>query len=892
MLTKPAATIGGEGRGMDGLEDEIALAINHIGLRTGIAAPEHVDQMFALRGQCTDGSIGERLPPQRGMAVGLMGPDGQRGVEQQYTLFSPARQVAREWYGRAEVLLNFLEDVLQRGRKLDAVLHREAESVSLTRLMVGILSDDDHLDLVEGTKVEGVEDERTWRIACRRPIFLTDSSSELSEVRFVELTLQVRFPRGFYLYIHNLSQFCCKDRKKIVSLQAKSKDMFAFWKKKDKYGYPHSFAKRLTWRIMLRMLIIMGIPTFLVFWFGSGMVEVGAEALSNRLVKGEYEEIRRITSDVYVASVNTAPVIEENLNQPDKMIAIMKRMLETNPRIRSCGISFVEGYYPQKGRWYCPYAVRRDSATVETQILGDKDNDYLNAGWFKEALSRDEGYWGKAFFDSKDKETPLVSYNMPIHDKQNKTVAILGVDLSLDWLNNRVQVFSRKGSNDSLSIVIDNDSTDGNWEAQYNMYFFLADSTGTLLIHPDKKRIVNEKLQSYVTKDPDSITQKILGLKSGQTEENDYVLEDEDVFITYKPIKYTSWTLGLVIPTLFIKVFGYVIGGMMIAMILIGLLVVYFFGRRVIKKAVKPLKQLAVSANEVAKGNFDTPLPALKSRDEVHLLRDSFEQMEKSLTNYVEELKTTTAQKASIESELKVAHDIQMSMLPKTFPPFPERSDIDVYGTLTPAKGVGGDLFDFYIRDEKLFFCIGDVSGKGIPAALIMAVTRSLFRNISSYASQPSAIVYALNNALSEGNDNNMFVTLFVGVFDLQTGMLQYCNAGHDSPLLVGRDVGVLPCQSNLPVGVIYDFKYSQQEARIDPETTVFLFTDGLNEAENISHAQFGDMRIQNVAKRVLAKGEHQPINIIYEMSEAVRAFVGEAEQSDDLTMLAIQYKV
>ena len=137
-----------------------------------------------------------------------------------------------------------------------------------------------------------------------------------------------------------------------------------------------------------------------------------------------------------------------------------------------------------------------------------------------------------------------------------------------------------------------------------------------------------------------------------------------------------------------------------------------------------------------------------------------------------------------------------------------------------------------------------------------------------------------------------MFVTLFVGVFDLQTGMLQYCNAGHDAPLLVGRDVGVLPCQSNLPVGVIYDFKYSQQEARIDPETTVFLFTDGLNEAENISHAQFGDMRIQNVAKRVLAKGEHQPINIIYEMSEAVRAFVGEAEQSDDLTMLAIQYKV
>jgi sigma-B regulation protein RsbU (phosphoserine phosphatase) len=120
---------------------------------------------------------------------------------------------------------------------------------------------------------------------------------------------------------------------------------------------------------------------------------------------------------------------------------------------------------------------------------------------------------------------------------------------------------------------------------------------------------------------------------------------------------------------------------------------------------------------------------------------------------------------------------------------------------------------------------------------------------------------------------------------------LQYCNAGHDSPLLVGRDVGTLSCESNLPVGVIPDFKYSQQEAYIDSQTTIFLFTDGLNEAENAEHSQFGDLRIHSVAKRVLAKGEHQPLNLIYEMNEAVHTFVAGAEQSDDLTMLAIQYK-
>jgi len=232
-----------------------------------------------------------------------------------------------------------------------------------------------------------------------------------------------------------------------------------------------------------------------------------------------------------------------------------------------------------------------------------------------------------------------------------------------------------------------------------------------------------------------------------------------------------------------------------------------------------------------------------------------------------------------------------MSMLPKTFPPYPERKDIDIYGSLTPAKGVGGDLFDFHIRDEKLFFCIGDVSGKGVPASLYMAVTRSLFRNVSSHESDPERIVAALNKAQSEGNDTNMFVTIFVGVLDLATGQLHYCNAGHDAPLLVGRDVAALPCDPNLPIGVIADFKFSRQQLVLDTGTTIFLFTDGLNEAENAQHQQFGDNRIWQLAKKQLAANNHQPQQLIETMTQAVHQFVGDAEQSDDLTMLAIQYK-
>ena len=665
--------------------------------------------------------------------------------------------------------------------------------------------------------------------------------------------------------------------------------MISIFKKKPKTGYTRSFAKRLTWRIMLRMLIIMGIPTFLVFWMGYGIVYTGATIVSNRIVKGEYEEIRRITSDLYVASVNNAPVIEDCLDQPDKMVGIMERMLKNNPYMRSCGLSFVENYYPQKGRWFCPFAVRVDSATIETHVLGDAKQDYLKEAWFKQALARNEGSWGRGYIDTINHDTPMISYTLPIHDKRDSIVAILGVDLSLEWLNDKVQLNNRsrrKIDNDSTGVHADKEEK---WTANYSVYYFMVDSTGTFLLHPDQNRLLKEKLQTHVGEDPDSTAKDILGLHTGNDDE--FMLDEEKAYISYKPVKYTDWSLALVIPSLIVEIFGYLIGGFMILMILFGLLVVYFFGRRVIKKASQPLKQLAESANEVAKGNFTTQLPLLKSHDEIHLLRDSFEQMQLSLTSYVEELKTTTSQKASIESELKIAHNIQMAMLPKIFPPYPERSDIDIFGQLTPAKAVGGDLFDFYIHDEKLFFCIGDVSGKGVPASLVMAVTRSLFRNVSAHESEPHLIARALNDSLAEGNEMNMFVTLFVGVLDLATGHLNYCNAGHDSPLLIGQDVATLPCDPNLPIGVMPDWQFTLQQVTLDSQTTIFLYTDGLNEAENILHAQFGDDRIISMAETLLRRGQNQPSTLIQLMTDAVHDFVGQAEQSDDLTMLAIQYK-
>ena len=253
--------------------------------------------------------------------------------------------------------------------------------------------------------------------------------------------------------------------------------------------------------------------------------------------------------------------------------------------------------------------------------------------------------------------------------------------------------------------------------------------------------------------------------------------------------------------------------------------------------------------------------------------------------NSMNRLQAINSEKERIESELNIAKRIQEAMLPKSFPPYPDRSDIDIYASLAPAREVGGDFYDFLIRDEKLFFCIGDVSGKGIPAALVMAVTRTLFRNVTSHESMPQAILTIMNDALADNNESNMFVTMFVGVLDLKTGKLLYSNAGHDAPLLVAKATESLPCDSNLPIGIMEHWQYTLQEAVVAPKTTIFLYTDGLTEAENASHEQFGMERILQVTTL-----DRQARPLIVNMTDAVHDFVAEAEQSDDLTMMAIHY--
>ena len=267
-------------------------------------------------------------------------------------------------------------------------------------------------------------------------------------------------------------------------------------------------------------------------------------------------------------------------------------------------------------------------------------------------------------------------------------------------------------------------------------------------------------------------------------------------------------------------------------------------------------------------------------------IRRRFLQMRKLRQAY-DQLEQVTTQKERIESELRIARNIQLSMVPSDFPKFP---GLDLYANITPAKAVGGDLYDFFVRDNQLFFCIGDVSGKGVPAALFMMMTKSLFRAYSSEEPMPDRIVTKMNQILGENNKNHMFVTLFVGVFDLSTGLLRYCNASHEKPIVIREEASPLPVLHTFPVGFFANTVYQMQEVVIKPHTTILFYTDGLNEAMNADENMFGRERISDEIRSAIQSGQLSPKALIDQLTDAVHQFVGNTEQSDDLTLLAISY--
>lgn len=324
--------------------------------------------------------------------------------------------------------------------------------------------------------------------------------------------------------------------------------------------------------------------------------------------------------------------------------------------------------------------------------------------------------------------------------------------------------------------------------------------------------------------------------------------------------------------------------------VLAAILMCFFFVKR---KIVNPINKIRDASKSMVENleNEDSIDVSVKTGNEIEELFDSFKEMYGDVKDYITQLSSVTAEKERIGAELDVAKHIQASMLPCIFPAFPERSEIDVFATMEPAKEVGGDFYDFFMVDDRhLAIVMADVSGKGVPAALFMVIGKTLIKDHTTPGRDLGKVFTEVNKLLCESNSEELFITAFEGVLDLVTGEFVYVNAGHEMPFIckAGGDFEPHKIRAAFVLAGMEGMKYRAGSMRLEPGDKIFQYTDGVTEATNINNELYGMERLGAILNKVKNGTPHE---ILPAVKKDIDEFVGEADQFDDITMLCLEYK-
>ena len=395
----------------------------------------------------------------------------------------------------------------------------------------------------------------------------------------------------------------------------------------------HSFAGRLTSRLLIWVIMIcLGISDIILRTERQATSQFYKEIFHNKmLITNEY--IRRVISDVYVTVTNNVYYIEHNLDNPDCHKETMERIVKSGTRVRSCGISFIEDYYyPRKEHRFCPFAWRNAANPDEifSQDMGDADLDYLIADWFLDVIKSDSAQWSEPFYDGYDEKTTLSAYEVPIHDQTGRVVAVLGADISLDWLTTKLNE-SDTTINKSVMMMANV------FEMKSNS--FIINHDGSYITNPDGKRIMKDNFFSHL-KTGDGMDAETLinrmrnGIASEDRGQEKFLVDGEECYLFYNPIKYTQWVLVTVVPCRDVDILSQLNAAVLLFIFLLAMLLIIFVGYYYIKNGIYPLKQLTNAANDIAEGKFDTPVPEMKHNDEISQLRDAIEELQYRLSNY------------------------------------------------------------------------------------------------------------------------------------------------------------------------------------------------------------------------------------------------------------------
>jgi len=554
------------------------------------------------------------------------------------------------------------------------------------------------------------------------------------------------------------------------------------------------------------------------------------------------------------------------------IIRIAKEFVISNEVVFGSALAFEPYAFDKDLYWYAPYIFQGKNGTFQKN-LGSRSYDYFSKDWYRLPKLLNKPVWSEPYLDIGGGDTLMCTYSVPIYrpDKSGKEVfiGVLTMDISLA----------------SFQRIVDG------IKVYKSGYGFLISRNGKILTFP-KPGFVNKDILELAehagNRETIRAIRNMMDGKTGFIGMDGLEGKHNASFISYAPVACTGWSFGILFPAKellsdlirFLKDLLWIFGFSLLALLITTVLIT--------RRLTKPITRLVEATRKIGQGDFHAKLPVRKSRDEIAQLTKAFSVMQDELSNYMQNLQDTTIAKEKIESELNVAHNIQMGMLPRGFST-PENWDL--FATIDPAKAVGGDLYDFFYLDpDHLCIAIGDVAGKGVPASLFMMVTRTLLR-AKLIANKPiQDVMQSINKELCLENPNQMFVTFFAGIVDLKTGIMEFCNAGHNYPYIIPSDgkVRQLKVRNGLPLGIFDTEKYSAGTFTFQPREMLVLSTDGITEALNKSNDFFGEAQLADSLALLADKSSKELTEtLIYQL----KRFSTGAEQADDITILALQYK-
>jgi len=634
-----------------------------------------------------------------------------------------------------------------------------------------------------------------------------------------------------------------------------------------------SFAFKMSLTILIAVSSIFIISFFISYINTREIVFNYVKENARQTAYLNISKIEDVLNRVEKIPTNLARFVENSDLSSDNLNSILQSVVYNNKEIYGSTIAFENKFNKKDQTNFAPYFYMQN-AKLNFVDLSEKSYDYHNQDWFKTPKDRDSSMWIEPYFDEGAGDILMTTYSVPFYiGAQDKRTfgGIVTADISLKWLDDIIN---------SISIL-------------ESGFAFLISNDGIIISHPNLNNIM-KSYHEFISNNSTLANKKriLLDMLSGKegVEEYESIHLNKSAYLFYTHLPSSNWTLALVFPkdelySNLDKLNNYLIVGVFVGLIFLTIVVIVLS-----RKMTKPLKTLSKITSEIAMGNFNAVLPTTSSNDEVGKLTKSMGFMLTELNQYIKDLKSTTAEKEKYESELRIAHEIQMGMIPKVFPPFPEINEIDVFAKLKPAREVGGDLYDFFfLDDENLCLTIGDVSGKGVPASLLMAVTRTLLHSHAKAGLNSSEIVNLINKSLNENKESRLFVTYFLLIFNIRTGKLDFTNAGHNPSLLIKQNSEIIFLESpqSYPLGISTLSPYKSNELQMDKGDKLFLYTDGITEAQNSGDEMYGEGKLETELANCVNFSADKLCDFIFNNAET---FMGEAEQYDDMTVVCLNY--